>query len=386
MDATTNRKPGLDLLRAIAIMLVVVAHSAGLLLNLSSIPYLGRCFTWMVDHSQPVGVLGVELFFVLSGFLIGRILIRTFINRENFSFSDIKNFWIRRWFRTLPNYWLVLTIGIMLYHFMHLQPIVPYQALYYPFLQNLWYPNPLMFFNESWSLSIEEWFYLTLPVWLYIFYRFSPRQNRPKLLLRAFVSYLFVFLMIRFLNAFHPINGTNEDAGIRKVVLFRLDAVMYGVLVAYIHYFRPEVLNNRKKMLLALSVCGVLALFYLITKRDIDIRSSPVATIKFASDAFLYLLLPLFFSLCLPFANSMQNSNSYVMRAAGFVSKISYSMYLTHFTLIFMPFFYMVRTNSTASAAGLYVLYWLLVTGISYIIYKYFEQPIMKYRDRISHK
>ena len=58
--------------------------------------------------------IGVEIFFVISGFLIGKIIYRI-IQKDDFSFNDVREFWKRRWFRTLPNYYLVLLINILLW-------------------------------------------------------------------------------------------------------------------------------------------------------------------------------------------------------------------------------------------------------------------------------
>ena len=98
IQAHHNRVFGLDLLRAYAILCVVYGHSY--FLTSRTIPE-EIFFIPVFD--------GVTLFFVLSGFLIGRILIRTITNRD-FNANMLAEFWIRRWFRTLPNYMLVLTI------------------------------------------------------------------------------------------------------------------------------------------------------------------------------------------------------------------------------------------------------------------------------------
>src|ERR1700742_3796245 len=92
IDFDTKRNYGLDILRAFAILFVLNVHSA-------------NCFK---PDSRALRVLtffnldGVMLFFVLSGFLIGGILIRQF-EKERASAKMLFTFWIRRWFRTLPN-------------------------------------------------------------------------------------------------------------------------------------------------------------------------------------------------------------------------------------------------------------------------------------------
>ena len=145
---TENRILGLDLLRFVAIVLVVMGHSR-----------------WIVEATFPnplkvllhgSGILGVELFFVLSGYLIGGILLKQF-QKNNFSlsFEAIKTFWIRRWLRTLPNYYLILLVYFIVFYMQ--KPDAMWRYLF--FLQNIW-NHPPYFFEESWSLCIEEISYL----------------------------------------------------------------------------------------------------------------------------------------------------------------------------------------------------------------------------------
>ncbi len=93
LDYDTNERIfGLDLLRTIAILLVVLAH--GNLIVMDKLPYFP-------DFSI---VDGVNLFFVLSGFLIGSIIIKS-LEKYGINKASIIIFWKRRWFRTLPNYY-----------------------------------------------------------------------------------------------------------------------------------------------------------------------------------------------------------------------------------------------------------------------------------------
>src|SRR5271170_481437 len=136
----SKRNIGLDILRASAIVGVLLAH--GLVL-----PVKGR------DVVAPLGS-GVELFFVLSGFLIGRIYFRS-SQGESFSFW---NFWRSRWWRTLPPYYAT----ILLYVLMRLAAPAPGLHWYYAlFLQNY---LGVTGFGPSWSLCVEEHFYLLLPI------------------------------------------------------------------------------------------------------------------------------------------------------------------------------------------------------------------------------
>jgi peptidoglycan/LPS O-acetylase OafA/YrhL len=112
-DTLSNLHPhsvriyGLDILRSMAILFVVYYHGYVLISNIGSEDLL---VNWVPD--------GVTIFFVLSGFLIGGIFIRT-LQQPFFSFKSLLNFWIKRWFRTLPNYYLVLIIITAIYFSLH---------------------------------------------------------------------------------------------------------------------------------------------------------------------------------------------------------------------------------------------------------------------------
>ena len=104
-----KRYHGLDLARAIAICLVVFAHS----LWISD--FYPEIVGWLMGLS---GTIGVEIFFVISGFLIGRIVLRL-LEDEDFSLATIIEFLKRRWFRTLPNYYLILFVNVLLWWFVY---------------------------------------------------------------------------------------------------------------------------------------------------------------------------------------------------------------------------------------------------------------------------
>ena len=158
-----DRVIGLDILRSIAILLVMFEHGNSLL------PYqLTKYFTL----PRP-SIDGGSIFFVLSGFLIGGILLKI-INTSDYTKKDILNFWIRRWMRTIPAYYFVLLI-LVLFQFLFTKDIGHFDFRYFIFSQNLYQPHPL-FFPEAWSLSIEEWFYLLFPILTYLL--FSSLKNK----------------------------------------------------------------------------------------------------------------------------------------------------------------------------------------------------------------
>src|SRR5262249_44605461 len=146
------------------------------------------------------GPMGVDLFFALSGFLIGGFLFRPLSGKtENWS---ICNFWMRRWLGTLPNYFLFLLINIWLAYWLSVKISALWEFVF--FLQTLTqFPT---FFMESWSLAIEEWFYLATPILLLAAWKIAPSRFRISSLVIIIASIVLVtFLRGRYIASTPPI-------------------------------------------------------------------------------------------------------------------------------------------------------------------------------------
>ena len=145
---------GLDFLRALSISLLLFSHSSWIY---NSKGILGK----LQDAS---GFIGVELFIVLSGFLIGGILYKQFLH-ENYGLNDAYLFVSRRLMRVLPSYYLVvfiLTIVYLVFGF-SVSEVWKYLLL----IQNFALPIPA-FFPESWSLPVKEMGYIFVVILLMI--------------------------------------------------------------------------------------------------------------------------------------------------------------------------------------------------------------------------
>ena len=355
-----NRIFGLDLMRAVAIMLVLLLNGDPLMRR--NFPGFPRF--WFMD--------GVDLFFVLSGFLIGRILINTF-EKSDFSLQAILRFWKFRWFRTLPNYYLILPITILFEYFKD-GNIHDVDWRYFFFLQNLTGPIP-PFFTISWSLVVEEWFYLTFPLVVYVLARMSSRLTvRSTVLLTTFFFILFPFVL-RVLKVYSIANPAdvsdvfNFEMDFRAVAMFRPDSIAFGVLGAYVSHYHAETWFRYRFHSFAAG--AVIYLLYRVYDEGLV-----KFTIGFTISSFAL-------SLLLPLASSVRTGPSLIAVPVTHLSIVSYSAYLIHRTLVMDAFRALGgRPFSDLQAVVYYILYFVITILLSTLLYKYFEAPILRLREK----
>jgi peptidoglycan/LPS O-acetylase OafA/YrhL len=155
--STHKREFGLDLLRCLAILSVLGMHSA----------YCAGGIPPAFARILHEGWVGVDLFFVLSGYLIGT-RIASGASRETTLWARLRGFWERRWTRTLPLYFLVLFVYLVAKPWLFHAPFHGEPWRFFLFVQNFF----LIFdFAQSWSLCIEEQFYLLFPLLYFVLLR-----------------------------------------------------------------------------------------------------------------------------------------------------------------------------------------------------------------------
>lgn len=358
INRINKRVYGLDVLRAIAIILVVHGHGRFML---KGTPL--QNFPWIKLFD------GVELFFVLSGFLIGTILIKLIEkNSFNLGIKDILNFWKRRWFRTLPNYYLILFVNVLFVKYALIDnDLHQFNYKFFLFLQN--FDSPFVgFFWESWSLSIEEWFYIFLPIVLFFIVWKVPSSRG------ILISIVVLILFPLFYRIFHSAQNVDSfwwDVTFRKVVLMRLDTIIYGVLAAYIKFYHQMFWEKYKVHALIIGIASILVL----SRFDFVPNS-------FFAKTFYFNCVSIGSMLLLPFADSVKNYRGIIGKALSHISLISYSMYLINLGLVVQVITKHFQILNPTNGFLKYLLYWAIVIISSTLLYFFFEKPMMKLRDK----
>jgi peptidoglycan/LPS O-acetylase OafA/YrhL len=350
----SKRNFGLDFIRSVAILLVLASH-----LGISENHTFGL----------KLGGLGVEIFFVLSGFLIGQILIRNFT--QALTLQSVFNFWIRRWYRTLPLYYLIILLK-----FIFIDHSLGYKILvYFFFLQNNFVG--IDFMPITWSLVIEEWFYLSLPLMLFVF--FYRWELRPERLLLFIILFIVVINVARFVFVFYMNRGYGAITGNFP---FRLDSMMCGVLLANIK-FNYKTFYQKLTSLKLFLVIFILYFFLLSWIGEINLKEGNLDKNIWAKTLWFF-LNSICIAFLIPFIEEkiVINSRTNIFRIAiSSISIFSYSIYLIHIEI-----FKRILKSEPLS------YYWLVETFlalaltfiISAFIYGLYEKPMTNLRDSFN--
>lgn len=361
--SSNERISGLDLLRAIAIVWVMLFHSF-------VVGGLGPQWTWLSRY----GWMGVDLFFVLSGFLIGSQVLKSFERDGRVRFAD---FYVRRAFRILPAYWTVLLV-YQLWPAWREAPRIEPAWKFLTFIVNLTieYPRNAAF-SHAWSLCVEEHFYLLFPLlalWC---------LRRPAAWKVAFICTLLLVggIGLRTAAWFHGMSlppNAQRDWYIEDIYYptwNRLDGLLVGVLLAVAKVKRPQMWANARRHANAISLAGLggMALaFWLFADRVGLLGNSigwPVVS------AALGLLV---------FAAAGRDSFIGRIRVplAGWIASISYSLYLVHKAI----FHVVDESLGDALEHHGYVAFFtygaaafLAAAGLHYAI----ERPFLRMRERL---
>ncbi|MDN3677955.1 acyltransferase [Flavobacterium paronense] len=368
MADKAQRVFGLDLMRAMAICMVLCSHILWIYVPEDGL--IRQLFALF-------GFLGVEFFFVLSGFLIGRILYKIYM-KDDFTISSVFGFLKRRWFRTLPNYYLVLLINIVIT--MSLSYSMPNLGLYFIFLHN-GFSKMSTFFPESWSLSVEEWAYFLLPFSLLLFsFFFKPKnKNRFFLIITLFLIAVFIFFKIVYQSNHQTTTIDEWNVSLKAVMIYRLDAILTGVLTAWISINYANFFIKFKFILAMVGSFFMLFMYFGMGFLQILPGNHP-----FVWNVVYLPLTSLSVAFFVPFFSQLEITTAFIKLPVVFISKISYSIYLLHYSVLLQLFmlFFDKKNTTLLHLHFITALYLTTTVIVSYIFYSFYEKPIMDLRDK----
>ena len=345
------RNQQLDILRAVAILLVLGRHSHYSV-------YWNRC-----------GWMGVDLFFVLSGYLIAGLLFTEFKRHGRIS---VLNFYARRGFKIYPLFYcfilLTILLGARTWPIFPLKSVLAELFFFQNYVPGLW--------AHTWSLAVEEHFYLALPWMLVICAKLSRRTDNPFGAIPAIVALSSVLALL--LRLARAEAGQETFYSYLAPTHLRFDTLALGVLLSYLAHFRPTMLARLSRLPLWLFGLVLIVPPFFLPIESRLMHTVGLATTSLGCGCFLLAAL----NTRLP-GSGISASLLRKLAQAGFYS---YSIYLWHLPvamafadmssgvgLAFTPF-------TTAIRHWTYVA---LSIGIGILLSHSIELPMLRVRDRL---
>lgn len=346
------RSVGLDALRVGALILVLFAHGCAF--------WFPRFTETLAFPARVLSFIGIEIFFVLSGFLIARALFKIMETRQG-----VFNFWTRRALRTLPAYYLFLLINFVVMGWVLNRPTG--DTSYFWFGQNLTSPMQVFFYPESWSLALEVWFYLLAPCLMWVLPNWRSRAGLIASIGIALVL-LVVFAALRMRAA---LDGASWDEGLRKVVLLRLDALIFGVIAGGIAIRCPELFHNVRKPAASLAALLLAVLIYWTLRN----QTAPDVIFRSLSFSLCGLSAMLLLPYCAHWQGVRNSTNSWITQ----LSRWAYAIYLTHLLVLFVVLHYTgAWLANSVWCMGAVTMLWLSVSvALAALVYRWIEKPLM---------
>jgi len=355
----------LDFLRGIAILLVLFRHQT------------------VFAYPRIVGWIGVDLFFVLSGFLVSGLLFKEY---QRFGNIQPKRFLIRRGFKIYPIYFLFYTPYLLL---MLYAGDVNVKGL----LSDLFFVQNYLWgwgyaYMASWSLAVEEHFYFGLALALWFIFNVMGSQPRQQAFLTKLAPYtgwilaalLLFHLLLRLIS-----NTLFPDAYIRNFTMthLRMDSLLTGVLLAWFYFFNRQVLQvfyqkNRQFLFVIALVCLSWVPFF-----------DPVLT-SFFVKTFGFSLLNISFGIVLlaflmePNLNHWLNRvfNTHLVNSISAIGFCSYSIYVIHTWVNQTTDIVLLNQSWNINGYLVFLIKLLGALGLGMLMTHFIENYFLRVRDR----
>ncbi|PPV05159.1 acyltransferase [Xanthomonas bromi] len=360
------RYPALDLLRGIAILWVMLFHSF-------VVGGLGPDWAWVSRY----GWMGVDLFFVLSGFLIGTQVLAPLARGQRL---DIADFYVRRAFRILPAFLVVLLVYLLWPPFREAPGLAPWW-MFATFSLNLLvdYGRDAAF-SHAWSLCVEEHFYLVFPLLATLL---SRRPSAARFVLLCVVV-MVAGIALRAGIWLHNTALDSAGAGLQRNWFIediyyptwnRLDGLLAGVVLATLKVFRPPRWQRLQQHGNALLLAGVvtLALAMWLFRERTGLPGNAVGWPVLSLGLALLVL-----------AGTATSGVLGGLRVPGaaWLAAISYSLYLTHKAVFHLTQLWLGPALEGRGVLALVVYGAIAVLGVALLHYTV-ERTFLRLRDRV---
>ena len=338
-----NRISSVDFFRGIAVLAVVLFHFKGFM---------------------PFGYLGVEIFFVISGLLVGGLLTKDLNNQKPIHFFK---FFLQRGFKIWPSYYMFLLLGtgvaVLLYRESHPDQIIPLWDLkrYVFFYQN-YTGGPFHWsFDHVWTLCVEEHFYILLPI-LYIFIQYIFPTHKQKNALFVFVIGVIISGIILKHCSYFFTNSRDVIASTHN----RIDALGWGVLLNLIITFFSEKVKIKKVQVYA--TCIGMCIF------AAAIIGSLYSNNSLFYKMYLHTLIPFAFALILLGVYYIDFSK---LKFIQIIAYYSYNWYLWHPVFVYFIYDHIGRNWYGVTV---YLTISFLAAALSTI---FIEEPLLRKRGEV---
>jgi len=358
-----NRFPALHGLRVLAMLAIIFFHTVR--------------FHWRVAYGA---WFAMDAFFVLSGFLIGHIL----LHAANLSGRSVARFYWRRAFRIFPAYYFVLGGAALV-----IGRVAPDR------LSDIW--GELLFLtnyrmtdrhlmNWAWSLCVEEHFYVLCPFVLVLLKKVESHQYRLGLLFLLWLSAI-VARIATFRAIAPPLDVIKFDHELYVLTHCRYDELVAGIMAAYLNYnFSARLVRffaPRKVQWMALGVISLCAvtLFFLPIVFTTD---NP--QLIFAAAIFFPTVASIFYGVGILYLVSREGPTSRFLGHPSFllIASISYPVYLVHL-YVYEHLIPRLHFAGTAGPFGVelgFLFTVIISVTIAYGIHIFLEKPLLNFRDR----
>lgn len=353
--------PWLDYLRAYAAIWVVFYHS----------PF--NPLDSFINQWARFGSLGVDLFFVLSGFLISN---QVFLELNGHQAFSLKRFYLKRIFRIWPNYFFMLLFFLVLgYGFNHesyqVKPLLSFFTLTQNFIVH-------EYFNVSWSLCIEEHFYIIFPLVIYVL---TSKNVKPQNWIRFFFLLVGIEVIFRahYWNLYRPdLSSSVEDfyKYFHNYTQVRFSGLVVGILIALIKYYHINVWESLKGKQILTFILSIVFLYTSISWLP-KMSGHPYS---FINILWSNLIISLGFGFLVITAININHRLWFpIHKFLTFTSLLSYSLYLTHPEVIKL-----FGTFIGHDRRYLFVMLFLVMVYVSsFLLYSLIEKPFMSFRKTL---